>query len=137
MAQQQTFEAFIAQERERLGKNRETFEARLRDAQAELEKIDNELRAIDAYERVKKGEPEPQAKKERAPRAPSQGRRGGKREALIELLKDNPDGLTRGEILEKMGLKDDKAGAMSVSNALTNMVKANQVGRNDKKYVAA
>jgi hypothetical protein len=46
-------------------------------------------------------------------------------------------GLTRGEILEKMGLKGNKAGEMSVSNALNCLTKANQVTRRDRKYVAA
>ena len=46
-------------------------------------------------------------------------------------------GLTRGEILEKMGLKGNKSGEMSVSNALTSLTKANQVARKDRKYVAA
>ena len=47
-------------------------------------------------------------------------------------------GLTRGEILEKMGLKGNKSREMSVSNALTALTKSRQVRRNEKrKYVAA
>ena len=38
-------------------------------------------------------------------------------------------GLTRGEILERMGMKGDKSGEMSVSNAVTALTKANQVIR--------
>jgi hypothetical protein len=49
----------------------------------------------------------------------------------------NPDGLTRGEILEKMGLKGDKSGEMSISNALTALTKANQIFRRDGKYTSA
>jgi len=46
-------------------------------------------------------------------------------------------GLTRGEILEKMGLKGNKSGEMSVSNALTALTKSNQVQRNEeRKYVS-
>ena len=41
------------------------------------------------------------------------------------------DGLTRGEILERMQLKGDKAGEMSVSNALTALTKGGQVRRDD------
>lgn len=69
-------------------------------------------------------------------RRASTGRRGSKREQLLQLIKDG-NGLTRGEILEKMGLKGDKTGEMSVSNALTALTKANQVARRDGKYVAA
>jgi hypothetical protein len=36
-----------------------------------------------------------------------------------------------------MGLKGNKAGEMSVSNALTALTKANQVTRRDRKYAAA
>jgi hypothetical protein len=48
------------------------------------------------------------------------------------------EGLTRGEILEKMGLKGNKSGEMSVSNSLTALTKSNQVRRGEnRKYVAA
>lgn len=55
---------------------------------------------------------------------------------LLNLIRQG-NGLTRGEILEKMGLKGDKLGEMSVSNALTALTKSNQVRRNGaRKYVA-
>ena len=72
------------------------------------------------------------AQADRQPRA----RRGSRREALLELLRQS-DGLSRGEILERMGLKGDKSGAMSVSNALTALTKSNQVHREGRKYRAA
>ena len=59
---------------------------------------------------------------------------GSKRAAFLELIRGNPDGLTRGEILGRMGLKGDKAGEMSVSNALTAMTKSQQVTRYEGKY---
>jgi hypothetical protein len=52
-------------------------------------------------------------------------------------LADIPHGLTRGELLEKMGLKGNKSGEMSVSNALTALTKSNQVVRKDGKYIAS
>ncbi len=61
-------------------------------------------------------------------------RGGSRREALVALIRDNPAGLARGEILEKMGLKGDKSGAMSVSNALTALTKGGQVSRHEGKY---
>ena len=45
---------------------------------------------------------------------------------MLELIRQS-DGLSRGEILERMGLKGDKSGEMSVSNALTALTKSNQV----------
>ena len=56
----------------------------------------------------------------------------------MDVIKANPEGLTRGELLEVMGLKGDKSGEMSVSNALTALTKGKQLARNnEKKYVAA
>jgi alkylation response protein AidB-like acyl-CoA dehydrogenase len=53
----------------------------------------------------------------------------------LAVIKANADGLARGEILEKMGLKGDKSGEMSVSNALTALTKNGQVVRgDDRKY---
>ena len=61
-------------------------------------------------------------------------RRGSRREALLAVIRGNPAGLSRGEILQQMGLKGDKAGEMSVSNALTALTKSNQVYRDGGKY---
>src|SRR6266851_3409847 len=59
---------------------------------------------------------------------------GSRREGLLALIRENPSGLTRGEILERMGLKGNKSGEMSISNALTALTKGNQVSRQDGKY---
>ena len=75
-------------------------------------------------------------RKQAGSRRASGTRRGSKRDELLNVIRAG-DGLTRGEILEKMGLKGDKAGEMSVSNALTALTKGNQVTRRDRKYVAA
>jgi hypothetical protein len=63
-------------------------------------------------------------------------RPGSKRDALLKLIEES-EGLTRGEILEKMAFKGNKAGEMSVSNALTALTKANQVVRADGRYRVA
>ena len=68
----------------------------------------------------------------RQPRA----RRGSRREQLLKLIREG-NGLSRGEILERMGLKGDKSGEMSVSNALTALTKRNEVRREGGKYHAA
>jgi hypothetical protein len=60
--------------------------------------------------------------------------RGSRREAIIAVIREATAGLSRGEILEKMGLKGDKAGEMSVSNALTALGKTNQIRREGGKY---
>jgi hypothetical protein len=52
---------------------------------------------------------------------------------LLELIRQS-DGLSRGEILERMSLKGDKSGEMSVSNALTALAKRNHVRREGGRY---
>jgi hypothetical protein len=52
------------------------------------------------------------------------------------LIRDG-NGLSRGEILERMGLKGDKSGEMSVSNALTALTKRNEVRREGGRYLPA
>jgi hypothetical protein len=118
-------------EREKIYNQQHELEGKLAD-------INRELGAIDAYEAAKTGKAVRQsAGQARGARARPQARRGSKRDALLQLIKDNPSGLVRGEILERMGLKGDKSGEMSVSNALTALTKANQVTRRDGRYVAA
>jgi hypothetical protein len=128
----QTFETFIEQERERLAKERDTIRAQQQALEKQLTTISRELAAVEAYEAAKHGKTSSQPRPRRAP----QSRRGSKRDALLGVIRGNPGGLTRGEILDKMGLKGDKSGAMSVSNALTALSKANQVVRRDGRYIA-
>ncbi len=134
---EQTFADFITRERERLHAEREQIFNQQHELQGKLTDINRELAAIDAYEAAKSGKTPAAARQARGVRARPQARRGSKREALMQVIKDNPTGLTRGEILDRMGLKGDKSGEMSVSNALTAMTKAKQVTRRDGRYVAA
>ena len=130
-----TFQGFITRDRDRLHAERATIFAQQQELEHKLAAINNELKAIDAYEAAKSGKAVPAARQTRTARAP-RARSGTKREQLLQVIKDG-GGLTRGEILEKMGLKGDKSGEMSVSNALTALTKGNQVARREGKYVAA
>ncbi len=134
---EQTFADFITLERERLHAEREQIFNQQHELEGKLTDINRELAAIDAYEAAKSGKIPAAARQARGARARPQARRGSKREALMQVIKDNPTGLTRAEILDRMGLKGDKSGEMSVSNALTAMTKAKQVTRRDGRYVAA
>jgi hypothetical protein len=127
------FADVMQHERERLHKEREHIFNQQHELDGKLAEINRELGAIDAYEAAKVGKAATPARPTRGPRR-QQARRGSKREALMQVIKANPTGLTRGEILDRMGLKGDKAGEMSVSNALTALTKANQVSRRDGKY---
>src|SRR5262249_43045428 len=113
----ETFQDYIARERERLNAEREQIFNQQHELEQKLAAINNEMRAIDAYEAAKTGKA-PQSRQSTGRRGGG-GRRGSKREQLLELIKANPAGLARKDILERMGLKGDKSGEMSVSNALT------------------
>jgi hypothetical protein len=134
---EQTFADFITRERERLHAEREQIFVQQLEPQNKLDEINRELAAIDAYEAAKAGQAPASARQTRGARARPQARRGSKRDALMQVIKDNPSGLTRGEILRRMGLNDDKSGKMSISNALTALTKMNQVRRTDGRYIAA
>jgi hypothetical protein len=127
------FADVMQQERERLHKEREAIFNQQHELEGKLADLNRELAAIDAYEVAKTGKAVPVVRQPRGPRQ-QQARKGSRREALLQLIKDNPSGLARGEILERMGLKGDKAGEMSVSNALTALTKSNQVSRHEGKY---
>jgi len=130
----QTFQDYIASERDRLHAEREGIFNRQQALEAQLAEINRELGAIDAYEAAKTGKPlPPRSSKGRGPAS----RRGSKRDGIMAALADIPHGLSRGELLEKLGLKGNKSGEMSVSNALTALTKTNQVVRKDGKYIAS
>jgi len=121
-------EAFIAKQREALLSQRQEILRQQRALQAQLDELDLMLAKFDVFE----GKQARQA----PPRRRSSGRRGSRREELLRIIKQS-HGLTRGEILEKMGLKGNKSGEMSVSNALTALTKKKQVSRRDRKYLAS
>ena len=127
------FADVMQKERERLHKEREAIFNQQHELENKLAEINRELAAIDAYEAAKTGKAVPIAGRPHGPRR-QRAYRGSRREALLQLIKDNPSGLARGEILERMRLKGDKAGEMSVSNALTALTKSNQVSRHEGKY---
>ena len=126
------FPEFISRERERLRAEREQIFNQQKELQRKLDAVNREFAAIEVYETAKTGKAVRQAPAGRQPRA----RRGSRREALLEIIRQS-DGLSRGEILERMGLKGDKSSEMSVSNALTALTKSNQVHREGGKYRAA
>ncbi len=130
---EENFADFIARDRERLHAEREKIFNLQHELQTKLDEINREFAAIDAYEAAKAGK----TVRQPAARGPQRARRGSKREQLLELINQHPGGLARKDILERMGLKGDKSGEMSVSNALTALTKANQVVRRDGLYFAA
>jgi len=125
----ESFADYIARERERLSREREEISSQRRDLDNRLAAIDREFQALDAYQTAKTGKPSGARRTQTQRRAP----RGSRREGLLNLIRDG-NGLTRGEILERIGLKGDKSGEMSVSNALNVLLKRSQVRREGGKY---
>jgi hypothetical protein len=128
----QSFQDYVTKERERLNSEREGILAKRAELDAQLAVINREFKAIEAYEAAKSGK----ASRQSGARG-SGSRKGSKRDGIMAALADIPHGLSRGELLEKLGLKGNKSGEMSVSNALTALTKANQVVRKDGKYIAS
>ena len=123
--------AFITKQRESLLQQREAILAQQQDLQRQLDELDDMLAKFNVFEG--KG---PQRRQTRSTGSRRGTRRGSKRDELLKVIREG-GGLTRGQILEKMGLKGNKAGEMSVSNALTALTKANQVRRDGRAYHAA
>ena len=124
-------QAFITRQRETLIQQRDGIFDQQRELQRQLDEVDAMLRKFDAFEGKGRA-----GRQGTGTRRSGTGRRGSKREALLKVIQEG-NGLSRGDILEKMGLKGDKAGEMSVSNALTALTKGNQVRRDNGKYRVA
>src|SRR4051794_16153221 len=133
---EETFDMFVQRERARLNGEREAIFTQQQELENKLAEINRELAAIDAYEAAKTGKALPARATGTRTRGASRARRGSRREELLRVIRAG-GGLTRGQILEKMGLKGDKSGEMSVSNALTALSKGSQIRRENGRYTAA
>src|ERR1700732_5072242 len=102
---EETFETFVTRERARLHGERDEIFTQQQELDQKLEAVNRELAAIDAYEAAKSGKPvksaRPVASGRTRTRLASHGRRGSKRDELLKLIQES-EGLTRGEILERM-----------------------------------
>jgi hypothetical protein len=130
MPKAETFQAFMKRERTRLQKARDKAAQKKAEVDRELEALERELKAVEAYDKATRGKAKPVPKRPRK-------RRGAKRQAVLDLVKQHPDGLSRGEILNLIGVKGAKSGEQSVTNALSALTKQNELGKKDGKYVPA
>ncbi len=120
---EQNFAQFIEKERARLTEAKDVIIAKKRSYDAEIATIDRELAAISAYERAKTG------------RAPSTGtRRSGIRQDVLNAIKSHPEGISCADLIEAMGVKGEKSGEKSVSNALSALKKNMSIDLVDGKY---
>jgi hypothetical protein len=125
-------QAFITKQRDALLQQRDSISTQQHELQQQLDAVNAMLAKFDVFEGKAKSAPAGTWKGTRG----AGPRRGSKREELLAVIRAG-NGMSRGEILERMQLKGDKAGEMSVSNALTALTKANEVIRRDGKYLSA
>lgn len=112
------FEDMLEKERNRLTDLRQDAMTRRSAIDSEIADLDREMSAIDAYERAKNN------KRKTGTRAP---RSDGRRASVLKLIQESPTGLNRSDILSGLGVKGDKSGEQSVSNALSILKKQNKV----------
>ena len=141
------FADIMQRERDRLNRERQEIVNQQKDLENKLTEINHELAAIDAYEAAKTGKAATPSRHPRAPRKRgalikqlsvdigARPQTGTRREAILKVIGENPSGLSRGEILERIGLKGNKSAQKSISNALTALTKSNRVSRKEGKYV--
>jgi hypothetical protein len=141
------FADVMQRERERLSRQRQEIINQQKDLENKLTEINRELAAIAAYEAAKTSKAATPTRQPRGRRTSAatvkqspaetgaRRRTGSRREALVQVIREQPNGLSRGEIFVRMGLKGNKSAEKSVSNALTSLTKSNQVFRRDGKYV--
>ena len=136
----ETFETFVSRERERLNSRLEEISAEERKLLEERDAIERELAGISAYVAAKEGKLDTGARKPaRSPRRSSGTRapRGERRGAVLDLIKQHPDGLSRGQIIEMLNAKGDLSAERSISNALSALKKAEHVGSHEGRYIAS
>ena len=123
-----SFDEMVPKERERLTKLMDDVKSRRAALDQEAANIQRERRALAAYEAARSGK-----KKSGGSRAP----RGSRRDSLLQIIKESPGGISRGDILDRLGMKGNKSGEQSISNALGNLKKAGKIGAKDGKYMVA
>lgn len=119
----QTFKAFVSNERKRLTKRQKDVLKRKAVLDDELAQIENEFKAIAAYEGAKTGKT-----------TGTRTRRTGRRAEILDAIKKHPNGIGRGDLIKFFGVTGNKSEQQSISNALTGLQKAGQVTSKDGKY---
>src|SRR5438046_1382903 len=110
-------DAAIARQRERLTKNRDDVQGKIAELQVQLAEIDRQFAAVLAYEKTLAGKlPDPAVSKRQSGKPAG---RGEKQAQVLRLIGQQAGGMTRGDVIEALGVKGSKSGAQSVSNALT------------------
>lgn len=64
-------------------------------------------------------------------------RRTGIRQEVLQAIADNPDGINRAELLDKLDAKGNKSAEQSISNALSALKKSDSISADGGVYRAA
>jgi hypothetical protein len=123
----------VAAERERLTKERSHIETKMSELQSQLGEVDRKLAAIDAYEKALAGKLPATAMPRRRPGAKRAGH-GEKQAQVLRLVEAVPKGVTRAELIASVGVKGNKSGEQSISNALNALNKAGKIRSTDGKW---
>ena len=136
----ETFADVMESERNRIHEEREALMRQQSDIEQRIRQLNRDMQAVDAYAAAKAGKLPTASRvaKVRSNGAAPRTQHRGQPQAVVDFVAQNPQGMSRGELLVEMGLKGDKSGEMSVSNALTALIKANTLVRNQEgKYILA
>jgi hypothetical protein len=129
-------DAAITRQRERLTKTRNDVQGKIAKLQGQLAEIDRQFAAVLAYEQTLAGKLPVAALSKRQPSAKRTGR-GEKQAEVLRVIERQPSGMTRGEVIDAIGVKGSRSGAQSVSNALTALKKAGKIASTDGKWHVA
>jgi hypothetical protein len=128
------FARLVAAERKRLQKLYDKVSARKAEIDREFASIADELKAITSYFSGASGRSNGRS----APKT-SSGRagRGQRRQQVLDAIRSSSDGATRGDIIERLDAKGNKALEQSISNALAALFKSKAVKRENGRYHAS
>jgi hypothetical protein len=133
-----SFGRLVAAERKRLQKLRDKVHARKTQIDRELADIERDLQAMGSF--VSSSSQSGRRASSRQSSSSSGGGRAGRgqrRQQVLDAIKSIGDGATRGNILERLGAKGDRAFEQSISNALAALFKSKSVSRqNGRCHVA-
>lgn len=124
------FTVFIEQSRPQLTAERDHWLQQQNLCQQNLDRINRQFAAMEAYEATLAGKT---TRGKGTGDTATRTRRGSRRETILNVLAKS-QGLSRGELLKKLGVNGDEKAAMSVSNALTGLKKSNQIRSEGGKY---
>lgn len=127
-----TLETIVARERETLTARRSDIQGKIKELEKQLTELDREFNAVAAYEAAKKGRTV-----SIGGATGSRSSRGSRQNDIMGVLGKHTAGVTRGDIIDALGAKGNKSAEQSISNALSNMKKANKITLTDGKYTAA